>query len=120
VSLADLSDAERRIVRECLRAAVEGSFFPDWEFHTLFGLERGEVRRISSLWPALDEADESAVIAINNSLTNLLGYPATNGDEEWPKFISMTPGEVARIFDKWRGKSPRTSTESQSYFDDLT
>lgn len=119
MSLADLSDAERRVVRECLRAAVEGLFFPDKEFHTLFGLERGEVRRILSLWPALDEADESVVIAINNSLNNLLGYPATNGNEEWPKFISVARGEVARIFDKWRGKSPLTSPKSQRYFDDL-
>jgi hypothetical protein len=112
VSLADLSDAERRIVRECLIAAIEGSFFPDWEFQTLFGLERGEVRRILSLWPALDEADESVVITINNSLNNLLGYPPANGDEEWPKFISVTREEVARIFDKWRGKSPRASADS--------
>lgn len=109
MSLADLDDGERRIVRECLRAAVEGSFFPDGEFHTLFGLARGEVHRILSLWPELDEADESVVIAINNSFNNLLGYPARNGDEEWPKFISVTRGEVERIFDKWKGKSPRTS-----------
>jgi hypothetical protein len=82
VSLVELSIAEREIVRECLRAAVEGSFFPDLEFHTLFGLERGEVRRILSLWPGLDEADESVVIAINNSFNNLLGYPPRTGDEE--------------------------------------
>lgn len=59
------------------------------------------------------------MIAINNSLNNLLGYPATNGNEEWPKFISVARGEVARIFDKWRGKSPLTSPKSQRYFDDL-
>lgn len=63
MSLVELSDAEREIVRECLRAAVDGSLFPDWEFQTLFGLERREVRRILSLWPELDETDESVVIA---------------------------------------------------------
>jgi len=119
VSLADLSDAERRIVQECLRATVEGSFFPDWEFHALFGLERGEVRRILSLWPRVDEADESVVIAINNSFNNLLGYPARNGDEEWPKFISVAREEVARIFDKWKRKGSGASPDSRSYFDDL-
>ena len=25
-----------RIIGECLRAASEGPFFPDWEFHILF------------------------------------------------------------------------------------
>jgi hypothetical protein len=92
---------------------------PDWEFHTLFGLERDEVRNILSLWPGLDETDESVVIAINNSLNNLLGSPARNGDEEWPKFISVTRGEVARIFAKWKGKSPRSSYEQREYFDDI-
>jgi hypothetical protein len=27
-----------RIVGECLRASVDGPYFEDWEFHTLFGL----------------------------------------------------------------------------------
>jgi hypothetical protein len=72
-----------------------------------------------SLWPGLDEADKSVVIAINNSFNNLLGYPARNGDEEWPKFISVTRGEVERIFDKWKGKSPRAAHGSRNYFDDL-
>jgi hypothetical protein len=119
LSLADLNDAERRVVHECLRATVEGSFFPDWEFHTLFGLERGEVRRILSLWPGVDEADESVVIAIANSLNNLLGYPAQDGDEEWSRFISVTHEEVARIFGKWKRKDSGASRESLSYFDNL-
>lgn len=119
MSLFDLSDAEREIVRECLRAAVEGPFFPDWEFQTLFGLERREVRTILSLWPELDETDKSVPIAINNSFNNLLGYPAHNRDEEWPKFISVTKEEVARIFDKWRSRNPRASNGPRDHFRDL-
>ena len=46
MSLANLDEKERGVVRECLGATVEGPFFPDWEFQTLFGLERDEVRRI--------------------------------------------------------------------------
>lgn len=68
VSLANLDEAEREVVRECLRATVEGPFFPDWEFSTIFGLERDEVRRVLLSWPTLDEADESVVRAISNSL----------------------------------------------------
>ena len=60
------------------------------------------------------------MIAINNSLTNLLGYPATNGDEEWPKFISMTPGEVgAEKFSTSEGQA-FAHFHRVSYFDDLT
>lgn len=29
-----------QIIRQCLRAAVDGPFFPDWEFSTLIGAER--------------------------------------------------------------------------------
>jgi hypothetical protein len=75
VPLADLDDREREVVRECLRAAVNGPFFPDWEFETLFGLDREEVRRVLLSWPTLNEADETVVPAINNSMNNLLGYP---------------------------------------------
>src|SRR5712691_11317146 len=39
-SLANLDEKEREVVQECLRATVEGPFFPDWEFETIFGLKR--------------------------------------------------------------------------------
>lgn len=36
----DLFKIEQDVVCQCLKATVEGSFFPEWEFHTLFGLTR--------------------------------------------------------------------------------
>src|SRR5262245_57384669 len=89
MSLADLDQQERDVVRQCLHAAVEGPFFPEWEFGTIFGLERDDVRRVLMSWPDLDEADESVVRAINNSFNNLLGYPTKNKQTIWPKFISV-------------------------------
>jgi hypothetical protein len=38
-----LSELDKAIVGQALRAAANGPFFPDWEFHALFGLERSEV-----------------------------------------------------------------------------
>ena len=38
---------DSRVIGECLRAAVNGPFFPDWEFSTLFGLTRDEVRAVA-------------------------------------------------------------------------
>jgi hypothetical protein len=101
--LDDLNEKEREVVRECLQAAVEGPFFPDWEFHTLFGLEREEVKTVLKSWPKLNEADETVQLAINNSLNNLLGYPH-GCEEEWPQFISVSGSEVARILNKLSGK----------------
>lgn len=49
--LDDLTVAERKIVHECLRASVEGPFFPDWEFGTIFGIEREEVEEVLRFCP---------------------------------------------------------------------
>ena len=68
-----LSDDDVRILGECLRACVEGPFFPDWEFQTLFGLERSEVAEIAQEWP--HSRHVNSFIAVNNALANLLGYP---------------------------------------------
>jgi hypothetical protein len=53
------------------------------------------------------------ILAVNNSLNNLLGYPTTPTDQEWPKFISANRQEVKRIFDKWRGE------KIEGYFDGI-
>jgi len=74
MSLQALNDKEKRVVFECLRAAVAGPFFPDWEFHTLFGLHRHEVAQIVAAIPDIDDSDEQVSLAINNSIANLLGY----------------------------------------------
>jgi len=86
-----------------LHATATGPFFPDWEFHTLFGLERSDVKAIVDAWPAIDDASENVSLAINNSMNNLLGYPH-GCDREWLTYISVSPEEVARIFKKWRGE----------------
>jgi hypothetical protein len=110
--LADLSPEEREVVKGCLRAAVEGPFFPDSEFHTIFGLDRDVVRDVLASWPNLDDGNESVMIAINNSFNNLLGYP--HGREgAWPQFIAVSSKELGQIDEKWRGKCVR------GYFDGL-
>lgn len=44
--------ADADIVRSCIRLAVEGPAFPDWEFHTLFGTQRSELERVARDLPA--------------------------------------------------------------------
>lgn len=47
MSLADLDERERTVVRECLQASVGGPFFPAWEFATPIraGARRSEKAR---------------------------------------------------------------------------
>lgn len=104
--LKDLDPEELDVVRDCLRAAAEGPFFPDWEFATLFGLERAELKSILHSWPDLNEDDELVVLAINNSFNNLLGYPHGLVDN-WSDFIRVDSHELARIYMKWKGGNVR-------------
>jgi hypothetical protein len=103
MALTDLSEPERNTVKQCLRAAAEGPFFPEWEFPTLFGISRQELSAIYNSWETIDERDENTVLAINNSMANLLCYPHDE-ENQWAEFISATPEEVERIFYKWRGE----------------
>lgn len=106
----NLEPQEQRVVLECLKASTEGPFFPDWEFSTLFGLDREEIRAVVDRWPVDDRFDEKAAVAINNAMNNLLGYPHDQ-DEAWSEYISVSRDEVHAIFQKWR-ESP-----AEGYFD---
>lgn len=91
-------DAE--IFRQCLRAAVDGPFFCDCEFHTLLGLERDQVRRIVESWPEWDDVPD-LTLAINNSVNNLLSYPHDRWNV-WHDYITATPAEVGRALARFR------------------
>jgi hypothetical protein len=100
--LIDLTDDERHVVLQCLRAAVAGPFFPMWEFSTLFGLSHQQVADIAFAPGPLDDTREDVRLAINNALSNLTGYPHRCAQEVWERFVPVAPGEVRRIFRKWK------------------
>ena len=102
MSLDDLSSNERDVVRECLTAAAEGPFFPDWEFEILFGITRADVRTVQENWPP-NRHDRMAQAAINHSFNNLLHYPHRE-KEAWSNFISVSPSEACRVYEKWKGR----------------
>ena len=100
-----LTSEEKEVVRQCLRAAVEGPFFPEWEFGTIFGLERDEVAAVFAAWPDLDDSRNRDGLAVNNALNNLLGYPHRR-EERWSDYISASRDEVAGVLAKFRGEGP--------------
>ena len=116
MSLQTLPEDDKQVVFACLRAAAEGPFFPDWEFATLFGLDRDEVARIVADLPHVDDSETSVALAINNAMANLLGYP--HGDvDAWSRFISVPESEVRRVFDRWRASRP-TAAGSEAHVRD--
>ena len=97
--MENISDFQ--VFRESLVAAARGPFFPDWEFHALFGLERAEVEFIAdSLTPSTPLTGDVA-LALNNAMVNLLGYPHGQ-DAAWPQWLSATPAELEAIFSRWQ------------------
>jgi hypothetical protein len=99
-----LSEADKAIVGQALRAAADGPFFPDWEFHTLFGLQRTEVRAIADAWPEYSVTPEKLAQAVNNALNNLLGYP--HGERAaWSKWISVDPQQLNELFCRLRERN---------------
>lgn len=62
-------------IGEAMRLAADGPLFPDWEFQTLFGVQREEVRNAAALWPNVDVHDERIMCAVLNSLTLIEFYP---------------------------------------------
>jgi hypothetical protein len=99
----NLTKKEKEVVVECLKASVNGPFFDDDDFHMLFGLYRNEVLPIIEGLPDIDDSDELTMRAINNSLNNLIGFPH-NKEEDWGKYISVSPAELEKIFKKWKAK----------------
>lgn len=105
-----LSQSDSKIVGEVLRAAADGPYFPDWEFQTLFGLHRDQVRRIANEWPLPNVAPEDVVVAVNNAMNMLLTYPHRKHDL-WPEWITVDQQAVNDLFSRLRGQN------GESHFD---
>jgi hypothetical protein len=101
MSLENLTEIEMKIVGECLNAVAFSQLFDVWEFETLFGLTRNEIKIVAENFPDVDELDDDSGLAINNTFNNLIGYPNIN-KSEWAKYISVGPGTVSEIYEKWK------------------
>jgi hypothetical protein len=97
--------ADTVIIGACLRAAANGPFFDDSEFHTLFGMDRATVAAVADRWPDVSVHDEDVSLAINNSLVNLLGYPHGHG-RAWSEWIPASEPAVGRALARWRAAPP--------------
>ena len=74
ISLEGLNAEDVLLIGKCLKAAATGPFFPDWEFPTLFGLTREQMKAIAYGWPS-NATDPDTGMAVRNTFSNLLGYP---------------------------------------------
>ena len=87
---------EQLLIGRCLDAAANGEFFPDWEFATLFGLERDELRRAAAAWPRQVLDDEAHARAIRGSVSNLFHYPH-GMDHQLELILGLDRGGLGRL-----------------------
>lgn len=102
--LKRLSSFDRRVVGEMLWAAVEGPFFGEREFATLFGLTRAEVRGVAEGWPLPVVEPDVVERAVRNAFNQMLGYPVRNKKQMWGEWISVEPATASEVFDRLRGR----------------
>jgi hypothetical protein len=90
---------EISIISRCLIAAEEGPFFPEWEFETLFGVNRAEIRNVRLRWPNVSLKDEMVYVSIFNSLTHLIAYP--HGDEKaLQRYVPEGRSKIRQVLDR--------------------
>lgn len=112
MGLEHLSDSDKTTLGQALRAAADGPFFPEWEFHTLFGLTRTEVRALADAWPTIDLTNPNIELAASTALNNLLGYPHGQ-DSAWFQWISVERRELDELLGRLQGSG------NKSYFERL-
>lgn len=96
-ALEALEAREIEVVGLALNAVVNGEFFADWEFDTLFGVSREAMRAIAAGWPGnMIEPDTEA--AVFNALANLQGYP--HGLEGALGALGLTTEAVGGVLEK--------------------
>ncbi len=99
----ELSEHERSLLLASFRAAADGPFFPEWEFKTLMGFSRGDLRTLIAEWPS--PRDPALLdLAGNNVLNMLLAYPHREWDR-WAEYSAVHPRELRPLLARWRGES---------------
>ena len=126
MTLDGLPARDRDVLGACVRSAVNGPYFPDWEFHTLMGLSREEMAQVAHSWPALpssapsgySSASEMQQTAIANSANWLLGYPHGFSRERLEEDVGYSLPDIARALARWRGDA-QLDPSGKGFFDRL-
>jgi hypothetical protein len=102
MAFADLSPSEQQIVFQCMKAIADSPEIKDWEFHTRLGIVRPTLRRIISMWPAINDGSDSSeeFLAINNCL-NEVCHGIKIPDAEWLRWFAHPRDEVIKTYHRW-------------------
>lgn len=91
---------DRDLIHRALTACAEGPFFEEWEFHTLFGMDRSELRRCAVRWSEGASVDPEIRAAVGGALDNLLDYPHDR-DSELETHLGISRSQLEEVFTRW-------------------
>ena len=97
MNIVSLNETEKRVIIECLHAAVKGPFIPDWEFETLIGFSPKEIQKVAMKQVEPINAEE--ITALQRVLGNLLYYPIDQPNK-WADYISASKECLIELFEK--------------------
>jgi hypothetical protein len=95
-----LTPTEGKLLDAALRAASDGPFFDEWEFESLMGFTRTELRRVAASWRRAPAADQTDTV-VTNVLVNLLGFPHGRWDA-WADFSRADPDALRLLLERWK------------------
>lgn len=70
-------EEDRKLIRLCLREALDPRYFPDWEFEILMGFSRVQLQSFVDSDPRLEDLhhEDDSVLFVGAVLNNLIRYP---------------------------------------------
>jgi hypothetical protein len=101
MSLADLSEAEKKVVLQCLTAIADGDEIEDWEFYTRLGITRNALKSIVKRWPQIDEQPESGDSRAINNCFNEVCNGIWWAPHTWSSWFELSRDEVCSVYERW-------------------
>ncbi len=95
--LRGLTQYENAVIFRCLKACLDETFFPDWEFSILTGFAKADVMHLISVWPSRETLSADDRLLIANVLNQLVGYPHGVSETDWHKTIGASKDELQRL-----------------------
>ena len=98
----EITEGEIKLIRECVRAAYLGPFFPDDKIEFLSLKSRDYIKSTDEEITELDLKNIDHAFFVSSVMANLLYYPygTLNEEEKWPEYISAGKSELRALFGK--------------------
>jgi hypothetical protein len=104
-----LSAADRDLALQCLLAAADGPFFGEFEFLSLMGMSREDVREVAESLRG-SQTHPKLANAVGSSLNNLLRFPHRR-DAMLSSWIPGGRGAIEQFETRWDNLLDRNDAE---------